>query len=81
MMGALQLIAGAVPGWEPVRLRGAQHPAAFGPGACGIPSGKVAAVPGIPQEHGGTGLGPTTGISPRFVSGRETSRGETPLQG
>lgn len=42
-MGALRLIAGAVPGWEPVRLWGAQHPAVFSPRACGIQGGKVAA--------------------------------------
>lgn len=35
MMGALWLIAGTVPGWKPVWLRGAQHPAVFGPRACG----------------------------------------------
>lgn len=81
MMGALRLIAAAVPGWQPVQLRGAQHPAAFGPRACGIQCGKVTAVPGIPWEQGGTGLGPGTGIGPRFVAGRETSRRETLLQG
>ena len=43
MMGALQLIAGTVPGWEPVQLQGAQHPAVFGPRACRMQSGKVAA--------------------------------------
>lgn len=43
MMGALQLIAGTVPGWEPMQLQGAQHPAVFGPRACRMQSGKVAA--------------------------------------
>ena len=84
MMGALRLIVGTVPGWEPVQLRGAQRLAAFGPRACGIQGGKVAAgccawdPLGARRE---TGLGPATGIGPRFATGRETSRGETPLQG
>lgn len=66
MMGALGLIAGAVPGWEPMQLQRAQHPAALHPRA-GWEGGCWAWDP--------VGLGPTTGIGPCFVFGMETSKG------
>lgn len=43
--GTLQLIAGTVPGWQPVQLHGAQHPALLSPRSCRIQGGKEAAVP------------------------------------
>lgn len=54
--GTLQLIAGAVTGWQPVQLQGAQHPAVFSPRSCGIQGGKEAAVPACGAREDGAGI-------------------------
>lgn len=46
----------AVPGWQPVQLQGAQHPAVFSPRSCRIWGGKEAAVPAFGAREDGAGI-------------------------
>lgn len=56
MTGTLQLIAGAVPGWQPVQLQGAQHPAVFSPRSCRVEK-RLLCLPLEQERMGGSATG------------------------